>query len=162
MKKLLVVILLSMFLVGCSAGDFEQVSDVYAPGADPVMQKIHFSMPAEASQATVQSDFGSLYFCDGYEIMVQTFLGGDIRNTIKELTGFDMEALTVIGSEYGGLKRYDCAWTAAGEMGASVGRTVVFDDGAYHYCVSLMANENEAGALQETWQTLISSVTVQS
>ena len=82
-----------------------------------MMQKIHISMPAEASQATVQSDFGSLYFCDGYEIMVQTFLGGDIRNTIKELTGFAMEALTVIGSEYGGLKRYDCAWTVQVKWG---------------------------------------------
>ena len=162
MKKLLVVILLSMLLVGCSAGEFEQVSDVYAPQADPVKQEIKLTMPADASQATVQSDFGSIYFCDGYEIMVQTFLGGDIQGTIKELTGFDMEALTVIESEYGGLKRYECAWTAVGEAGASVGRTVVLDDGAYHYCVSLLANEEEVAPLQETWQALIHSVTVQS
>ena len=163
MKRLWIIGLLMMMLCGCaSVADFETMRDVYADQklSDPA--QIFLTLPEDAASPVMENENGKLYFCDGYEITVQTLTAGDLSRTLQTLTGYTRDALTVIETVSDQIRRYECVWTAAGEAGDQVGRVVVLDDGSYHYCVSVMANALESGSLQATWQELFSSVEIQS
>ncbi len=125
-------------------------------------QVITFDLPEDAAAQVISGENGTLYFCDGYEIMVQTLSSGDLNRTLQTLTGYSADALTVIETATSNVKRYESAWTAAAEEGDQVGRTVILDDGNYHYCLSVMASAREAGSLQECWQALFSSLALQA
>lgn len=159
MKKVCVLLLCLILLTGCAeAPVFEQVGDVYNPSEAPEPKIIRMTLPNDASSQVLSGDTGKLYFCDGYEIMVQTMASGDLDGTLKTLTGYEREALSVLQTRTGEIKRYECAWTSAGEAGDRVGRVVVLDDGCYHYSVAVMADSLDAGALQESWQELFSGI----
>lgn len=163
MKRLWIIGVLMMMLCGCApVEDFETMKDVYALQklSDPA--QISLALPADAASPVMESENGKLYFCDGYEIMVQTLAAGDLNRTLQSLTGYTRDALTVIETANDQIRRYECVWTAAGEAGDQVGRAVIMDDGSYHYCVSVMAHALESGSLQETWQELFTSVKIQS
>ena len=163
MKRLWIIAVLMMVLCGCApVEDFETMKDVYTPQnlSDPA--PIALVLPADAASPVMESENGKLYFCDGYEIMVQTMASGDLNKTLQSLTGYTKDSLTVIETVNDQVRRYECVWTAAGEAGDQVGRAVIMDDGNYHYCVSVMAHALESGSLQETWQELFSSVNIQS
>ena len=152
-----------MMLSGCApVEDFETMKDVYAPQklSDPA--QLSLIIPADAASPVMENENGKLYFCDGYEIMVQTLEAGDLNKTLQSLTGYTKDVLTVIETVNDQNRRYECVWTAAGEAGDQVGRVVILDDGRYHYCVSVMAHALESGSLQETWQELFASVKIQS
>lgn len=145
-------------LTGCvPAGNFEQLKDVYAPEETPEPRKISLTLPADAASQTLMGPSGRLYFCEGYEISVETLAGGDLDRTLKILTGCNREDLTLLetGSSE---KRWETVWSAAGEGSQQVGRLLIVDDGSYHYCVSVMADALDAGSLQESWEALFSSV----
>jgi len=118
-------------------------------------------LPSEAVAPVLQSpDAGKLYLCDGYVLTVQTFDGGDLDETMRQVTGFSREQLTCMQTQSGDIKRYACVWSAAGEGGDHVGRAVILDDGSYHYAVSVTADFASAGELAQTWQELLNSVTL--
>ena len=145
-------------LAGCAAtGSFEQLQDVYVPEtlSEPAM--IQLTLPADAAAQTLTGGSGRLYFCDSYEIAVETLAGGDLDRTLQILTGCNRDDLTLLETG-SGEKRWETVWTAAGEGSQQVGRLLVVDDGSYHYCVSVMADALDAGALQESWEALFSSV----
>ncbi|MBQ2892518.1 MAG: hypothetical protein IJE24_00120 [Oscillospiraceae bacterium] len=159
MKKLCLILICVLFLTGCQAAPtFETVDDVYAPGQQSTARQIRLDLP-ENVQAIV-GDNGRLYLCDGYDITVETFASGDLNSTIELLTGFAPDALTMLQTASSDGRRYECAWTAAGENGDTVGRAVVLDDGQYHYCVTVMSGANAAGELSATWQELLNSVSL--
>lgn len=163
MKKVWILILLALVLSGCSAEEtFETIGDAY--DAVQVMSpgKLTFAAPADAASTVMHGEDGALYFCDGYEIMIQTLPAGDLSRTLRSLTGYDADALTVMETETGDMTRYECAWISAGEAGDHIGRTVIIDDGQFHYSLSVLALAEEAGSLQESWQEIFSSVKVQS
>ena len=154
MKKIVVLLATVMLLVGCSAPtDYETMKDVYGEQQLPQKKEVSFTLPKDASTQSIQSSYGQLYFCDDYEITIQTFSSGDLDATLRELTGFGREKLSVI--ERNG--RYECVWTAVGEAGNVVGRAAVLDDGNYHYCMSVMADEDDALQLKAAWQALFDS-----
>lgn len=159
MKKFCVLLLCLFLLTGCAeAPVFEQVDDVYNPSKAPEPKTIRMTLPNDASSQVLSGDTGTLYFCDGYEIMVQTMASGDLDGTLKTLTGYEREELSVLQTRAGEVKRYECAWTSAGEGGDRVGRVVVLDDGSYHYSVAIMADALDAGALLESWQALFGTI----
>ena len=163
MKRLWIIAALMMMLCGCApVVDFETMKDVYAPQKLTDPAQIFLTLPADAASPVMESENGKLYFCDGYEIMVQTMSAGDLNRTLQSLTGYTKDSLTVIETVNDQIRRYECVWTAAGEAGDQVGRAVIMDDGSYHYCVSVMAHALESGSLQETWQELFTSVKIQS
>lgn len=146
-----------MLLTGCTAAEtFETVDDVYAEGEPAVMRQVSLQLPEAAE--IISSDAGTIYLCDGFEVTVQTMAAGDLNATMRSLTGFDADELTVVETGLTEAARYECVWTAAGEGGDAVGRAVVLDDGCYHYCVTVMASEDDAGALRQTWQALLDTV----
>ena len=158
MKRTIVLLAFVLLLTGCSQGaDFETMQDVYGEQQLPAMQQVQYQLPEDASAQAIQSSYGQLYFCDGYDITLQTFSAGDLDRTLRELTGFPRAELSVIETGTKGIARYEFVWSAAGEEGDMVCRAVILDDGNYHYCMTAMAEEEHVLQLRDTWQALFDS-----
>jgi hypothetical protein len=158
-KKLFVWLLMPLLLAGCAQPrDFETMADTYQEPEVFPSQPVSLVLPPEASVMTVDAGEGSsLYICDGYTVTVQTFRGGDLRSTLRAVTGYDGDQLSVMSWQQGELTRHECVWTAAGEGGDQVGRTMVLDTGDWHYTLTVMADADSAGKLSETWQEILDS-----
>ena len=162
MKKVSILLALLLLLTGCGGNEvFERVEDVYAPVAE-TPKKLALSLPKDAAVATVSGSSGTLYLCDGYTVAVETLSGGDLNRTFKTITGFSSDRLTVMAREKDGITAYRCVWTSAGEGGDQVGRSLILDDGVFHYAVTVMASASDATALQDAWQSLFQSVTLRT
>lgn len=163
-KKLGIVLALGLILSGCGAQEtFETVSDLYAQPVSAVLQQVVMDIPQEATATVMQSDSaGTMYLCDDYTITLQTFTSGDLDKTLQSATGYGKDRLQIMQTRTDNAKRYLCAWTAAGEGQTQVGRTCVLDDGTYHYVLTVMADENRAGELTRTWQSLMESFRIVS
>ena len=157
MKKLCILLVFVLLLAGCQAAPtFETVDDVYAPQPQSAPREIALALPEDVQ--TIAGSSGKLYLCDGFDVTVETVAAGDLNKTLQMLTGFAPDALTMLQTAVSGMQRYECAWTAAGENGDTVGRAVVLDDGRYHYCVTVMGQADMAGELSADWQELLNSV----
>lgn len=124
-------------------------------------REIQLQLPKEATAPVLQNqDGGKLYLCDGYTLMIQTLSAGDLDRTLREVTGFPKDQLTVMETEEMDIRRYNCVWSAAAEEGEQVARAMILDDGCYHYAVTVMADFASAGELAQTWNSLLGSVTL--
>ena len=162
LKKAIGIMLCLFMLTGCAAvNTFEQIEDVYAQTEQISPKEIKITLPPDAGTTVLAGETGRLYFCEGYEITIETYPSGDLEQTMKHLTGYARNDIAVIRtSEADELERYELVWTAAGDEGETVGRSVIIDDGAYHYCICLTALSVEAGSLQETWRDILRTVSV--
>lgn len=153
MKKVLVILLLAAALCGCQNKEtFETVDDVYEIPAPAPMGRVMLVLPGDAAAMTMDGDqTDQLYFCGDAVITVQILESGDLNRTIRAVTGFERDALTVVQTEEEDLTRYDFVWHAAGEGGDELGKAAVLDDGNYHYVLSVMAPADQAGSLTEKW-----------
>lgn len=161
MKKSWIVLLLSCVLLsGCAAEQtVERVCDeILLPALAP-MAELRLTLPEDASQSVLTDDAGGkLYLCDDYTLTIRTMEAGDLDKTLKELCGYPEDALTVMKTESGGLKRCDWVWSSAGEQAHQIGRGAILDDGHYHYCVTTMADEAVSGRLDGQWDTIFNSM----
>lgn len=159
MKKLCLWLIPVLLLTGCSSReDFETMSDTYEEPEILPASGVWMQMPEEAAAAAMEMQDGSkLYLCDGFSMAVQTFRAGDLRATLKSVTGYDQEQLLVMERRQDAMTRYECVFTAAGEGGDQVVRTVILDDGNYHYTLTLMTDADSAGKLAQTWQSILDS-----
>lgn len=163
MKRILIVCLLTCVLTGCANSSFETVMDTMPLILKDVPKEIQLQLPPGAAQPVFENEnTEKLYFCDGYEIIIQTVDGGDLQKTVKDISGYDTENLAILETMHGDLKKYEFVWIAAGENGDRVGRTAVLDDGDYHYILSVVADAQLSGQLRQTWQDIISTFTVVS
>ena len=159
MRKFWIWLLLPVLLVGCGQPeDFETMTDTYwTPEPNPA-QPVSLVLPPEAGVMTMETEDGNcLYVCDGYTVAVQTFQGGDLQETLRSITGFAGDMLPVMSWQQGELTRHECVWTAAGEGGDQVCRTMILDAGDWHYTLTVMADAADAGSLRETWQEILDS-----
>lgn len=159
MKKLLILTACALVLCGCAAQDtFETVGDEYVQS---VMQSQRtLALTVEEGATTLQSEAGTVYLCDGYTVTVEVCAAGDLSRTLQNLTGYEAGELTVMTTASSGMSRYECAWACAGEGGDAVGRAVIWDDGAYHYCVSILSAAEDAQALLPAWNAIFDSVSI--
>ena len=156
-KKFVLLLWVASLLCGCTPTEnFEIMGDVYAPQSVEARQ-VSLVLPEDAAQEVMEGSGGTIYFCNGYEIMVNTCAAGDLSMTLSETTGYEKDALTVVQTENNGLKRYDCVWASAGEGGDLVSRIMILDDGNYHYCLSMSCAAEDAGSLQAVWMALTDS-----
>ena len=158
MKKLLVLLLLTTMLSGCSA---EQTFEVVEDGIpeEPVIspQQFFVILPDEAFTPTFQDESGEIYVCQDYTISKQIMESGDLEKTVTTLTGQQLEDIQLIKTFEKNCDRYDLVWTAAGEEGLQLGRACILDDGNYHYALSTLADEETAGQLRDTLQDMYDS-----
>lgn len=158
MKKLLVLILIMVLLSGCGAKEtFETVSDGIPAETVIAPQQFSVILPEEAAVPTFRDDSGELYVCRDYTISKQIMQSGNLEKTVMALTGKKSEELDIIQTAGENYERYDFVWAAAGEEGMQLGRACILDDGNYHYALSTMTREEEAGDLRQTFQDMFDS-----
>ncbi len=158
MKRFGIILLISLLFSGCGAEEtFETINDDWVQSAAAPKAEIVLALPEEAASPVVSGEEGTLYQCDGYEIFVQTLESGDLDATLRRVTGFGREHLTVIETLFQGGTRYDLVWSCMGENGEQVGRACLLDDGNYHYVLSTLADADRAGEFEETWEALFST-----
>lgn len=160
MKRICCLLVTAVLLCGCSAQQaVETVTDELLLSAMAPEKELSVKLPADASKAVLAAEDGAeLYFCDDYVLSLQTAPSGDLDRTVRTLCGYGADKLTVIQTKTVGAKRYDWTWTSAGEGSVQVGRAAVLDDGDYHYCVTVMADETAAGSLDGQWDTIFASL----
>lgn len=158
MKRILVIFVFLLFLCGCGVKEtVETVADEWMVPAMAQPKSIRLVVPGEASVCTMESDTGRLYIGDCYEIAVQTLSAGDLDATLRSLSGFSVEELTVMRTMDGSAKRYEFVWTAAGEKGERLGRGIILDDGDYHYCLSVLRDMELPKDCQVVWSEIYQS-----
>ena len=157
MKKWWLLLMICAVLSGCGAEEtFETVADEILEVA-AVQRQVMVVLPPEAAAPASESDAGTIYICDGYEIMLQTLTGGDLDATLRTVSGYGREELTVVESRQGDYKRYDLVWACAGEEGERIGRGAVLDDGSYHYVLCVLSDADRVQEYEEVWSALFSS-----
>ena len=160
MKKICWLLFAAILFCGCSGEQvLETVTDELWISTMAPQKELSVKLPATAAKSVLSAEDGAeLYFCDGYVLTLQTTPAGDLNQTTRTLCGYDREKLTVMETKLGGVKRYDWTWTSAGEGSVQVGRAAVLDDGDYHYCVTVMADESGIGSLSPEWEALFTSL----
>jgi hypothetical protein len=162
MKKCGILLILIVLFTGCHREEpMETVSDeLLVPVLSPTYE-IVVSIPEEATEAVISSqDDQRLYFCNGYTMEIQTLAGGDLEKTVKMISGYQAQDLTIVKTRTKGVKKAQWVWSSVGESGDQLGRAVVLDDGRYHYCVSVMSDASVSGQLEQEWETVFASVTL--
>lgn len=159
MKKLWFLLFVVLLLTGCSAEEtFETVNDALAVPASAIVYEVSLGLPDEASKQTIRQDMDVLYVCDNYILTVQKLDGGDLQGTVKQISGFDKEDLTMIRTVREGFPCWHLTWTTSGEEEPQVCRAVILDDGAQHHVVTVMAEASVSAQLAEQWQNVLSTV----
>ena len=158
MKKWMTMVICAIMLTGCAAPTFETLGDIpHQQVAAPVLRKVVLTLPEGAVKSVWSGEEDTMYLCDGYTVHLQTMDSGDLKQSIRSLSGFDPDALTVVKSTCGDHDRYDWVWTAAGEGGDAVFRCALLDDGNFHYALTVSAPANAAGTLTEQWTNIMST-----
>lgn len=158
MKKFVIAAACLLLLGGCAKAEttVETVADVWEVPAVAEPKEIRLELPGEALECAMESDTGRLYLGRSYDVMVQTLTGGDLDATLRELTGFSRDEITVIQTRAEYPKRWEFAWAAAGESGERIGRGVIIDDGNYHYCLSALQDADVTDC-QIVWSEVFNS-----
>ena len=154
MKCLLIMI--ALLLCGCGAREtMETISDepVQAVMASP--REITVRLPDNAVAPVLEQEAQQVYLSEDYEIVIETMASGDLDATIRSISGFDRQQLTVMETQWDDVSRYEFVWTATGERGHRLGRGVVLDDGTYHYCMSVLRDADAVS--QVVWRDVFAS-----
>lgn len=159
MRKYWVLLsVLLLMLTGCAAEEtFETVADELIQPVIAEQKQIYVELPGAAASPAVESDSGRLYMCGDYDISVQILDGGDLSATVRTLTGFEPEELTVMETQRDDLACYEFVWASAGETGDQVGRAMILDDGSYHYCLMVLGDAEKAAQNQVFWEDMFNT-----
>jgi hypothetical protein len=111
-------------------------------------------MPEDLVLPVLEQEGRQLYMGPNYEIMLETMAAGNVQATIRNLSGYEQEQLTILETDQGEWNRYEFVWTAVGEQGHRLGRAVILDDGDYHYCMSVLRDAEESLIV---WQDVFQS-----
>lgn len=158
MKKLCTMMALLLLLCGCGTEQtFETVADemVLQVGSQP--REILLTLPEETLLPAMETDNGTLYLCNGYDVAVQTLDSGDLDGTVRQISGFGCDELTIMQTQAGEYTCHEFVWTAATDLGEQVGRAMILDDGSYHYVLTAVAPASKAQEYQEIWNGIFES-----
>ena len=155
MKRWGYICLFVILLSGCKAEEtLETVSDEWIVPVMAQPREISVRMPEDLVLPVLEQEGRQLYMGPNYEIMLETMAAGDLQATIRNLSGYEQEQLTILETDQGEWNRYEFVWTAAGEQGHRLGRAVILDDGDYHYCMSVLRDAEESLIV---WQDVFQS-----
>lgn len=156
--KIVLLMLLAVLLAGCGKKEvYETVNDEMVQSVSAQPREILFDLAQEPVMPAMESDSGTLYLCGDFDVLVHTCQSGDLQNTVREVSGFLPEELTVIQTGNGEVDRYEFVWTSATDLGQQIGRATVLDDGAYHYILSATVDAELIEEYQEIWNGIFES-----
>lgn len=161
--KIWTILLAAVLLFsGCMAQrDYETMTDQFVEPVKSAAGEVSLLLPVGAEVVVAEHEQnGSLWLCEEYWICLKTLDSGDLEATLREITGYDPEMLSVISLESGDQKRYECVWTSLGESGDQMNRAVILDDGSYHYALTLHSSAQAAGSLAEQWRNITTTFAV--
>lgn len=155
MKRWLCCLLPVLLLCGCGADEtLETVADEWLVPVMAQPREVTLRLPENLVMPVLEEADRRMYLGKDYEIMVETMASGDLDATLRSLTGYTGNGLTLIRTGQDDVERYDFVWTAAGEQGERLGRGTILDDGDYHYCLTVLRDETEALIV---WQDVFES-----
>ena len=155
MKRWLCCLLPVLMLCGCGAEEtLETVADEWMVPAMAQPREVALRLPEDLAMPVLEEDDRKMYLGEDYEIMVETLESGSLDATLRSLTGYPADRLTVIRTSQNDADRFDFVWTAAGEQGERLGRGAILDDGDYHYCLSVLRDGDETLVV---WQDVFAS-----
>ena len=126
----LIVAAVVVLLCGCGVEEtLETVADEWVVPVMAQPREVSLRLPEELAMPVLEVEDRKLYLAEDYEIMLETIASGDLDATIRSLTGYGSDRLTVIRTGYHDTDRYDFVWSAAGESGERLGRGAILDDG---------------------------------
>jgi len=158
MKIWITIFLAGVLLTGCGAEPaLETIADELAEPVQAPVARIQVELPDEAALPAMESSESRLYLCEDYEILIQTLDGGDLEETVRTLTGYGTDKLTLVQTRQDGLRRYDFVWVSTGEKGEMVGRAVILDDGNYHYTMTVLHPAEDTENTQIVWRRVFES-----
>ena len=159
MRKMLLICVLALALVGCKAEkSYETLADIDIDPLEKNAWEIAADLPPELISPVMQSQSGAcLYMCDEYTLTTFTTQSGDLDRTLLESTGFDTRSLSLMKTKKDGFERYEAVWSAVSETGDQVGRIAILDDGNYHYVLTAMTQADTAGDVSALWQPIFRS-----
>ena len=159
--KFVMLCLMVLLLTGCGEQEtFETISDEPVQSVMAQPREVSVRLPDNAVAPVLENDAQQVYLSDDYEIILETKEAGDLNATIRALSGYDKEKLTVMETQWEDVTRYEFVWVSAGEQGDRLGRAVVLDDGNYHYCMSVLRDAEEPKMSQVVWSDVFSSFTL--
>lgn len=159
MKKWLpMLLLLALLLAGCAAEEtLETVADELDIPVMAVPRDVSVSLPGETDLGAVEGSTGRIYLANDYYVTIETLDAGDLDKTIREMSGFHREDLTVLETKEDDVKRYEFVWVSAGEKGEQLGHGIILDDGNYHYCMTVLRDADQDTGTQVVWDEIYQS-----
>ena len=156
--KIITFILLAVLLAGCGKAEvYETITDEMLQSVSAEPREVFFDLAQEPVMPAMESDSGTLYLCGDFDVVVHTCQGGDLQNTVREVSGYLPEELTVIQTGSGDVNRYEFVWTSAVDNGQQIGRATILDDGNYHYILSATVDAELIEEYQEIWNGIFES-----
>jgi len=156
--KIVMLMLVAVLLAGCGKTEvYETVHDEMAQSVSAQPREIVFDLAQEPVMPAMESDSGTLYLCGDFDVVVHTCQSGDLNSTVREVSGFLPEELTVLQTEKGEVARYEFVWTSATDLGQQIGRATILDDGNYHYILSATVDAELIEEYQEIWNGIFES-----
>ena len=158
MRKMIVILISVLMLAGCgSTQTLETIADEPVLAVSAEQREVKVELPDDATVMTMSCDNKTIYLCGGYEICFEVLDAVDLDRTIKQVTGFHEEYLTVLKTGYEGFSKHEMVWSSAGETGDYLGRAVVLDDGDHHYVLSALAPADMVQNLEGQWEEMFAS-----
>lgn len=141
---------LIILLTGCSGVSqtgFEQVADDIPVSSAAPQYSMVLATPADTQEVAAFSGEQLYAQSEGaLTITTQVLQADHLDGLLRELTGLSQDHLTLMTTWQDGLPRHDLTWTAAGEGGMEVYRSVILDDGTYYYIATAAVPEEQAAA----------------
>lgn len=158
MKKMLVLLVLALSLTGCGEAEvFETVGDEMVQSVMAQPREVRLDLPEEAVLPAMETDNGTIYICKDYDVSIQTLESGDLEDTVRSVSGFDPKELTIMETVREEADCYEFVWTSAGEWQEQVCRSMILDDGNYHYVLTAMIEADLIEEYQEIWNGMFES-----
>lgn len=138
--KRIVIVLLLVFLSGCSGPAWETVTDPLETQTLPVWQdqiyEIQLGIPENVTLLEKTPTMALYSSKDGeLEIETSTFLCSGVEQAVKRISGFPADRLTILKTQRFDLPEYQFAWVSETEQGTRLYRADLVLDGTCCYAV---------------------------
>lgn len=155
------LLVLALLLCGCRAEEtFETISDEIVTPVIAQPRQITVRLPEDAVLPVLESDTEQIYLAEDYEIILQQLDSGDMEDTVRTLSGYEPDQLTIVQTQQEDVSRREFVWVSTGETGDRLGRAVILDDGNYHYCMSVLRDASTMEDSQIAWSEVFQSFTL--